>query len=67
MEPLSLYGMWLDNTNEAHQGEGEDIRQAMEELLYQARVDLVFAGHVHAYERFVSHIILLLFNCSFSL
>ncbi|KAG4959655.1 hypothetical protein JHK82_036372 [Glycine max] len=46
-----LHAPWY-NTNEAHQGEGEDIRQAMEELLYQARVDLVFAGHVHAYERF---------------
>ncbi|XP_019052298.1 PREDICTED: purple acid phosphatase 22-like [Nelumbo nucifera] len=29
----------------------------MEELLYQARVDIVFAGHVHAYERFASHFI----------
>jgi 3',5'-cyclic AMP phosphodiesterase CpdA len=42
------------NTNTAHQGEGEGMRQAMEELLYKARVDVVFAGHVHAYERFVS-------------
>lgn len=46
-----LHAPWY-NTNEAHQGEGEDMRQAMEELLYNARVDLVFAGHVHAYERF---------------
>ncbi|KAG5003160.1 hypothetical protein AAZX31_10G066600 [Glycine max] len=46
-----LHAPWY-NTNEAHQGEGEDMRQAMEELLYEARVDLVFAGHVHAYERF---------------
>ncbi|KAJ6327698.1 hypothetical protein OIU78_014539 [Salix suchowensis] len=30
------------------------MRKAMEELLYKARVDAVFAGHVHAYERFVS-------------
>ncbi|KAJ4970021.1 hypothetical protein NE237_003120 [Protea cynaroides] len=28
------------------------MRKAMEGLLYQARVDIVFAGHVHAYERF---------------
>ncbi|XP_027350036.1 purple acid phosphatase 22-like isoform X2 [Abrus precatorius] len=47
-----LHAPWY-NTNEAHQGEGESMRQAMEELLYNARVDLVFAGHVHAYERFV--------------
>ncbi|KAK4281638.1 hypothetical protein QN277_013106 [Acacia crassicarpa] len=46
-----LHAPWY-NTNEAHQGEGESMRKAMEELLYKARVDLVFAGHVHAYERF---------------
>lgn len=45
------------NSNEAHQGEGEDMRKAMEDLLYNARVDVVFAGHVHAYERFVSRYI----------
>lgn len=48
-----LHAPWY-NTNTAHQGEGESMRQAMEELLYNARVDVVFAGHVHAYERFVS-------------
>ncbi|KAI4300454.1 hypothetical protein L6164_033831 [Bauhinia variegata] len=46
-----VHAPWY-NTNDAHQGEGESMRQAMEELLYKARVDLVFAGHVHAYERF---------------
>ncbi|XP_058739068.1 purple acid phosphatase 22-like [Vicia villosa] len=46
-----VHAPWY-NTNEAHQGEGESMREAMEELLYNARVDLVFAGHVHAYERF---------------
>ncbi|OIW05106.1 hypothetical protein TanjilG_02579 [Lupinus angustifolius] len=46
-----LHAPWY-NTNEAHQGEGESMRQAMEKLLYNAHVDLVFAGHVHAYERF---------------
>ena len=49
-----LHAPWY-NTNTAHQGEGESMRQSMEELLYKARVDVVFAGHVHAYERFVSH------------
>ncbi|TQD83320.1 hypothetical protein C1H46_031107 [Malus baccata] len=46
-----LHAPWY-NTNTAHKGEGESMRQAMEELLYKARVDVVFAGHVHAYERF---------------
>ncbi|XP_058107627.1 purple acid phosphatase 22-like [Magnolia sinica] len=46
-----LHAPWY-NTNTAHQGEGESMREAMEELLYNARTDIVFAGHVHAYERF---------------
>ncbi|CAA0833237.1 Inactive leucine-rich repeat receptor-like protein kinase CORYNE [Striga hermonthica] len=35
-------------SNAAHQGEGDDMKIAMEPLLYAAGV---FAGHVHAYER----------------
>ncbi|CAH9080130.1 unnamed protein product [Cuscuta europaea] len=35
----------------AHYREAECMRVAMEELLYKAGVDLVFNGHVHAYER----------------
>ncbi|GMI80903.1 purple acid phosphatase 22, PURPLE ACID PHOSPHATASE 22 [Hibiscus trionum] len=46
-----LHAPWY-NTNKAHKGEGEGMRKAMEDLLYKARVDVVFAGHVHAYERF---------------
>ncbi|KAL5806596.1 hypothetical protein ACOSQ4_029329 [Xanthoceras sorbifolium] len=46
-----LHAPWY-NTNTAHQGEGEGMRKSMEKLLYKARVDVVFAGHVHAYERF---------------
>ncbi|XP_062117573.1 probable purple acid phosphatase 20 [Humulus lupulus] len=48
-----LHAPWY-NSNTAHQGEPEsnDMKAAMEELLYSARVDVVFAGHVHAYERF---------------
>ncbi|XP_062006860.1 purple acid phosphatase 22-like [Rosa rugosa] len=46
-----LHAPWY-NTNTAHQGEGESMRIAMEKLLYKARVDLVYSGHVHAYERF---------------
>lgn len=48
-----LHVPWY-NTNTAHQGEGESMRKAMERMLYEARTDVVFAGHVHAYERFVS-------------
>ncbi|GJW97916.1 purple acid phosphatase 22-like protein [Tanacetum coccineum] len=46
-----VHAPWY-NSNEAHQGEGESMRVAMEELLYNSSVDVVFAGHVHAYERF---------------
>ncbi|KAH9316933.1 hypothetical protein KI387_018702, partial [Taxus chinensis] len=35
------------------QGEGEAMRKDMEKILYAATVDMVFAGHVHAYERLV--------------
>ncbi|XP_047046290.1 probable purple acid phosphatase 20 [Lolium rigidum] len=46
-----VHAPWY-NSNKAHQGEGDAMRDAMEALLYGARVDAVFAGHVHAYERF---------------
>ncbi|KAK3445588.1 hypothetical protein EUGRSUZ_A01512 [Eucalyptus grandis] len=48
-----IHAPWY-NSNTAHQGEKESIKMkaSMEGLLYQARVDVVFAGHVHAYERF---------------
>ncbi|CAI0423575.1 unnamed protein product [Linum tenue] len=49
---VSLHTPWY-NTNDGRQGDGEGMRAAMEELLYKARVDVVFAGHIHAYERFV--------------
>lgn len=47
-----IHAPWY-NSNTAHQGEGDDMKKAMEELLYNARTDVIFAGHVHAYERFV--------------
>lgn len=50
-----IHAPWY-NSNLAHMGEGESMRKAMEEMLYNARVDIVFAGHVHAYERFVSKV-----------
>ncbi|CAN6335505.1 unnamed protein product [Urochloa humidicola] len=46
-----VHAPWY-NSNRAHRGEGDAMRDAMEELLRGARVDAVFAGHVHAYERF---------------
>lgn len=45
-----LHAPWY-NSNTAHQGEGEAMRQAMESVLYNGHVDAVFTGHVHAYER----------------
>ncbi|XP_058093943.1 purple acid phosphatase 18 [Magnolia sinica] len=45
-----LHAPWY-NSNRAHQGEGDDMMAAMEPLLYAAGVDIVLAGHVHAYER----------------
>eukprot|EP00257_Ricinus_communis_P016035 XP_015574077.1 purple acid phosphatase 15 isoform X2 [Ricinus communis] len=39
------------NTYKAHYREAECMRVAMEELLYKYGVDMVFNGHVHAYER----------------
>lgn len=47
-----IHAPWY-NSNAAHQREGEAMRAAVEALLYRSRVDAVFAGHVHAYERFV--------------
>lgn len=41
------------NTNEAHFMEGESMRAAFESWFIHNKVDVVFAGHVHAYERSV--------------
>ncbi|WOG91105.1 hypothetical protein DCAR_0310353 [Daucus carota subsp. sativus] len=46
-----IHAPWY-SSNTAHKGEGESMRLAMEEMLYTAGIDIVFAGHVHAYERF---------------
>ncbi|KAG5064687.1 hypothetical protein AAZX31_02G272800 [Glycine max] len=48
---LVLFHVPWYNSNKAHQGAGDDMMAAMEPLLYAASVDLVIAGHVHAYER----------------
>ncbi|XP_042437247.1 probable purple acid phosphatase 20 [Zingiber officinale] len=46
-----MHAPWY-NTNDAHHLEFEEMRVALEAMLYEARVDVVFSGHVHAYERF---------------
>ncbi|KAF9672983.1 hypothetical protein SADUNF_Sadunf11G0101100 [Salix dunnii] len=48
---LALFHVPWYNSNEAHQNEGDWMMAAMEPLLYAAGVDIVLAGHVHAYER----------------
>jgi 3',5'-cyclic AMP phosphodiesterase CpdA len=40
---VGMHAPWY-NSNTAHQGEVEDMRRAMEALLYSYGVDLVFAG-----------------------
>ena len=42
---------WYTSNHHHPMSEGAKMRQAMEALLLQARVDVVFNGHVHAYER----------------
>lgn len=39
------------NSNEAHYMEGESMRAEFESWFVHYKVDVVFAGHVHAYER----------------
>ncbi|BBH01112.1 purple acid phosphatase 18, partial [Prunus dulcis] len=48
---VALFHVPWYNSNKAHQGEGDSMMAAMEPLLYAASVDIVLAGHVHAYER----------------
>lgn len=41
----------LYSSNNGHWMEGELMRRSMEELLFNAGVDVILAGHVHSYER----------------
>eukprot|EP00250_Pteridium_aquilinum_P005407 c15500_g1_i1 orf=469-1836(-) len=45
-----VHSPWY-NSNEYHYMEGESMRVMFETWLTNAKVDIVFAGHVHAYER----------------
>jgi len=47
-----LHAPWY-NSNTAHHDETEEykMREHMEPILHKAGVDMVFAGHVHSYER----------------
>jgi hypothetical protein len=46
-----LHTPWYTSNAHHPMREGQEMRQAMEPLLLQAKVDLVINGHVHAYER----------------
>ncbi|KAG4111063.1 hypothetical protein ERO13_D13G085233v2 [Gossypium hirsutum] len=48
---IVLIHMPIYNSNEAHFMEGESMRAVFEEWFVHHRVDVIFAGHVHAYER----------------
>lgn len=45
-----MHSPWY-NSNEHHYMEGESMRVQFESWFKDAKVDIVFAGHVHAYER----------------
>ncbi|KAL3628317.1 putative purple acid phosphatase 20 [Castilleja foliolosa] len=61
-----VHAPWY-NSNAAHQGEDAALgmKSVMEDVIYGARVDVVFAGHVHVYERFVS-LFLFFFSVQYS-
>ncbi|XP_021291540.1 purple acid phosphatase 23 isoform X2 [Herrania umbratica] len=46
----AMHPPWY-NSYSSHYQEFECMRLEMEELLYQYGVDIIFSGHVHAYER----------------
>ncbi|KQJ85612.1 purple acid phosphatase 2 [Brachypodium distachyon] len=47
---ICVHSPWY-NTNEYHYMEGETMRVQFERWVVDAKADIVFAGHVHSYER----------------
>jgi Icc-related predicted phosphoesterase len=47
---VDFHAPWY-NTYTSHYKENECMRQTLEQMLYDAGVDLIITGHVHAYER----------------